>query len=646
MRNRVKFHSIYDLSVGFFLETIEKKLDKFDNTIEYDDINDILEFENIRYFIENNLFHKNLEEKKIEEYKNKIKTFPKILGKYFGKLKEEHIINELSKMEDTYIEDFWKLFSKHEVYKKISANKFNEILNFDDIYINYVLHYEKIVKYYDEIIKNYLLSHNNESVEFYLQEYFEEKEQNQSRLYFPLSLTKEEKEKQLELYVTEDFKKFNSFQLILKSFPNKELNLSPILKNKVKKIYDKLIEKNFNSNNTFTYGYTATFSLNQIKYKIVGKKNVDGKFIKENKYSVNWIKEHLDYPTLLNNFIYVFEFVDKFFRFKNVNHNYELGIFERFNSKSKNEYQIGIEFDLKRITAETDFRGYYKILKENNIRLEEVIEWFFKDYLLEEFGVKNFGINLPAENLTYLEKCKCITGEIEKAIKQFSMYREYKEIDNEVLRFYTEQTNFDDIKSLLNEKYIYANDKNNKIKNILFYLFSNQSNLTYIEKIEKTYSNFFQIILNEKIKKSMFQHYQLSIIDFLLKEEIIKENENGYLGFNKKLFIILSDLYRNEVLCTNYIKDFKEEIEFLKNKEMLCFEETLFSKKESDYLAYFLKSKYSNGLELRNKYAHGTHSLDENQHLLDYLKFLEILILIVIKINEEFCLYDKYKKNL
>ena len=78
---------------------------------------------------------------------------------------------------------------------------------------------------------------------------------------------------------------------------------------------------------------------------------------------------------------------------------------------------------------------------------------------------------------------------------------------------------------------------------------------------------------------------------------------------------------------------------------MICYENTLFSKNEYDYLNYYLNSKFSNGLELRNKYAHGTHSTDGSQHFNDYFKFLEILVLIIIKINEEFCLYDNFKKK-
>ena len=79
---------------------------------------------------------------------------------------------------------------------------------------------------------------------------------------------------------------------------------------------------------------------------------------------------------------------------------------------------------------------------------------------------------------------------------------------------------------------------------------------------------------------------------------------------------------------------------------MICYENTLFSKNEYDYLNFYLNSKFSNGLELRNKYAHGTHSTDGSQHFNDYFKFLEILVLIIIKINEEFCLYDNLKKRI
>lgn len=86
-------------------------------------------------------------------------------------------------------------------------------MKLDKCYINNILHFEKIVKYYDSVIKEYLLSNIDDSVECFLIEYFEEKERKQKKIFFPISLTKVEKEKLLDLYITEDLKKLIIFNL-------------------------------------------------------------------------------------------------------------------------------------------------------------------------------------------------------------------------------------------------------------------------------------------------------------------------------------------------------------------------------------------------------------------------------------------------
>ena len=53
------------------------------------------------------------------------------------------------------------------------------------------------------------------------------------------------------------------------------------------------------------------------------------------------------------------------------------------------------------------------------------------------------------------------------------------------------------------------------------------------------------------------------------------------------------------------------------------------------------KSEFSNGLDLRNKYSHDTHSMNEKVQIQDYLELLKIMTLVIIKINEEFCLREK-----
>lgn len=101
--------------------------------------------------------------------------------------------------------------------------------------------------------------------------------------------------------------------------------------------------------------------------------------------------------------------------------------------------------------------------------LEKTLEWFFKTYLVEEFGIEGFSINLPTENLTYLEKCKCVTGEIERVLKQFNLYTNYKKIDKEVLELMNKPLKFEEIESLKENKYIYKKD--NYLINIILYYF-------------------------------------------------------------------------------------------------------------------------------------------------------------------------------
>ena len=50
--------------------------------------------------------------------------------------------------------------------------------------------------------------------------------------------------------------------------------------------------------------------------------------------SEKWIEENLDYPTLLNNFIYIFSLVDMQMRVANVSKPNQTGVFERIFSSS------------------------------------------------------------------------------------------------------------------------------------------------------------------------------------------------------------------------------------------------------------------------------------------------------------------------
>ena len=126
-------------------------------------------------------------------------------------------------------------------------------------------------------------------------------------------------------------------------------------------------------------------------------------------------------------------------------------------------------------------------------------------------------------------------------------------------------------------------------------------------------------------------------MDFLISRHTIYTDSTGYITLNHKRVFLLKDLYDNDVLCLKYCGDYQEVIDDLTTNKDIEIESRLFTRPESDYLNYMLnKSTFSNGLDLRNRYAHGTYSKDENEQAQDYISLLKIMIMILLKIKEEF----------
>ncbi|WP_426298186.1 hypothetical protein [Arthrobacter sp. R-11] len=66
---------------------------------------------------------------------------------------------------------------------------------------------------------------------------------------------------------------------------------------------------------------------------------------------------------------------------------------------------------------------------------------------------------------------------------------------------------------------------------------------------------------------------------------------------------------------------------------------TILTSAEASYFNYFLnKSEFSNGPDLRNRYAHGTNAdpSDVSAHRQSYVQLLRMLVSLVLKIGDDF----------
>lgn len=636
---RVKYYSTNDLSAGFYLKRIEDIICNFVVEKKRVDINEIIELYNIQQFFHNGIYSIHWTKQQLNDYSEIVSDFSKVIGEFFSRINTDTIESLFDTIYYDYRNDFWKLIEKYKVYDKISVEQFRKIILNKHFILNYVLKCKNIVKKFSDEIITYM-EKNPFCAEIILSYYLEKHDRNIESLYFPVELSNEKKTLILDKYIASNSSNINYLKLIFESNSTNNLRLPDRLKLKAKRKYDEEIETLFKEGTGFEYGAKVSFS-NKIDEEF--KFETDDNRILSVLYSAKWIKENLDYPTLLNNFIYLFGYTDLQFRSLHVSRESQMSIIEKYlGIKGRKEYPTGIAFQQIQMLAQLQMIRYCNELEKYNIFLEDIIEWFFCNYLEEDFNVKGFCFNKSSHTVSYLEKCRNIAAEFDNILKRFKIYCEDGEIDDELLHISTEHIFIKDIPSMLSNKYIYP--CGNDYQTISNLLFSDQSIIHYLPKLSNNYNSFYCLLEKENVYYDMFEDYQIPSIDWLIDHNIIKiDNKKRIMPYWEKIKI-LNELYQHDVVCFSYMKKYQSIIMELNKMGLVQFSSSLFSRPEQDYYNYlFNKSEFDNGLDIRNSYTHGTQRVDENQNKQDYFIFLRIMILIVIKINEEFCL--KYPKN-
>lgn len=630
---RIKFYSADKNILENRLQYVEDKLIKYKDEFELGDINDLIEIYSIKKYFDNGIYLLDWGEDKKKQLKGIVKSKYKDVAKWFNKISDDDIISNFEKVDkDKYLDEFWSLIEIFKVYEKISKEKFEEMTQLKLFNIKNILNNKNITKEFGEIIRKYMLT-SDIAAEILLEEYEIEHIEQHKKYYFPNELTNKDKETIINNYIDSEKPNLNLIILISNIQSNKErIELSPKIILKAIRKKDSLIEKL--SNLRRDYKISVGFSENIEKVKNIKCENND--II--GKYSLKWINENLDYATLLNNYIYLFDFVDIQMRSNHINKKNNMNILEILSVKSKESYTKGGKFELTNSLAQLQMRAYYIQLSRFDIRMEEIIEWFFMEYVNIEFNIPKFSVSMPSKNTTFFEKCNVIMPALDYVLKQFSLFVEDKELDFDLLNIKSSQIIYKDIPSLIKRKYVYGKGD---IYNIgSFLLFSDQSMLGYSENAE--YDNFYELIKNEKFKLIEFKEYNLDKIKWLLKNKFIIIKDE-IVQFRDIIEIeILRELYFNEVISYWYYSN-KERccIDYLENRGIVEFKNTLFSKPEAEYINYLLnKKEYNNGLDLRNKYSHIQPYDPKNQriHEHNYMIFFRILILTIIKINDDLCI--------
>lgn len=192
-------------------------------------------------------------------------------------------------------------------FENISQDDFRDILDEKPYLIEELLQYEKLVKRFGAIIKDFLLSHP-ESAELLLSIYEIEEDNPEEKCYLPKCLTEEDKETIINNYL-ESSKVNPNYLPIIQNARNKknEFALSDKTRLKAFRLYQNENDKFFEEAEVTSHVVSVSFPENAQRIKDVKIK--DG-FKTEYSYSLDYIKANNNPYTLFENFFSLFEYLD------------------------------------------------------------------------------------------------------------------------------------------------------------------------------------------------------------------------------------------------------------------------------------------------------------------------------------------------
>jgi hypothetical protein len=160
-------------------------------------------------------------------------------------------------------------------------------------------------------------------------------------------------------------------------------------------------------------------------------------------FSARWLEETTDYPSILNNVQHVFGFADRECLLTLPAYPADMSVLERhLGMKGKTDYHFGIWFRTADTKSLLEVRMLHGFLRSKDIDLEEVMSWFFGEYLVEEFGAENFSFTPAGQGMTYLQKVRHLFAEMESVANQFSLYAQDGELDRELLAMTADQVRY------------------------------------------------------------------------------------------------------------------------------------------------------------------------------------------------------------
>ncbi|WP_457189583.1 hypothetical protein [Nocardioides sp. P5_E3] len=639
--HRLRFYGAGDLSTYWQIHRAAEIIDAFDDASPPDDVNGILELENARLFVEEGFTPSDVVGDDRKDLLASAKPIRRTVAQWFNALEDDNLADMLSEVDWLYHEHLLDLLAGLGVFGRCSAAAMLAALDGASVHVGDMLTIKRLVENYDTAVRDRLLAEPGRA-ELVVRHHLEGGMRKET--FLPTSFTPADCRTLMGAYIDSTEPNPNYLKLIADAPIDRKTGVDAKLVVKAKRRYDGMIEGFFKTTSGIKTGCTVAVSSTQVE---PAKATLNDMVI-EYTFSESWLDDTLDFPSVLNNFQFLFELAPQcglltLPAFDSERRGLELVM----GINGAKDYRTGHVFTAKDRATLVQTVMYQRYLATKEIDLEEVLRWYFEVHVPAEYGIAGFVFSPSNPLANYLERCRNLFAEMESVATQFGLLVEDGEIDHDVAAAGADLIRYRTIPSALEGKYIYATD-HTEIRTILHILFSDQSHLTYINE-DLRGENAVDLLRRNKVSYESLHEYQQPMIDKLIELGVAENTGERIQLVDPDLFRVLKSLNEYEAVAYHHLNESsRAHVDTMVDDGWLVRRSSLLTESEAAYFNYSLNSvDFSNGPKLRNKYQHGIQPKGdgEAQHQQTYYSALRLMVALTIKINDELWLLAAAKKE-
>ncbi|WP_305296966.1 hypothetical protein [Parvibacter caecicola] len=628
--NRVQYFGRNDLAAGYYRDRcLELLRDSEKRQIE--SINDAIEAYQCKLTVEGipELFEK---EHSVNTSQASRQLFAHACAYVSTALSHDGIASMYDQVELQYREPFWQLIDACCAHKVINPADFTELLKAHPECIVSALERRRFVVGFDSEIADAMRKNPILSAETIINRLASDSTHD-TKLFLPSRLHNADIDSIMLSYINDERANPN-YLWVLRNWPSRTVSRyvpSAEIRVGAKRKHEESIQGMFENGAGLRYGAGVSIDMSQVACKGMTYEDL----VITHSFSGLWLKKFTDPATIMNNLIYIFDYLDSNGLMTMPARKHEShGIMGLLGLHAVGEYRSFPGSHIRDSLALLETAAYSDFLEKHNSRLETALEWVYNEYFADEFGIEGFSLALPTKETTWLDKCKAIGPEIERAIKAYSIYAKRGEIDSDYFPFESMKT-FSSVPALVKPKYVIAGPGFDQRG---LTLFSDQCMLSHLAKQSESESCFYDVMLRHDITQNDYPEYLHSNINQLENDGFIARESKGLKP--SPASACLKCVWDNDALALRFLKTAELKlVQELVCRNILTYCDTLFTPTEAAYLDYmFNDASFPNSLALRNRYDHAHAPIvDPNAKEIrsDYYRMLCLLICITLKINEE-----------